>query len=124
MEGVFIVSPDLLVRFPALILRLALDKGLPLPSQRKEWVAQGALFSYGPNYAAVGRDARYVDMILKGTHPPDLPVEQMSRFELIINLKTAQALGFTIPPMLLFQADEVIRGPATTQEIMPRWALP
>jgi putative tryptophan/tyrosine transport system substrate-binding protein len=110
VDGAFVVSPTLLVKFPSLFMRLAAEKGLPLPGYRKEWVAQGALFSYASDLHGVGEiAATYVDKILKGTKPGDLPVQMLPKLELVINLKTAQALGLTIPPTVLFQADEVIR---------------
>jgi putative ABC transport system substrate-binding protein len=110
IDGVTIVSPSLQSPFASLILRLAFDRWLPVPIQGRNWVGQGALFSYAPDYIAIGRDAaKYVDRILRGTKPADLPVEQASRLEFIINLKTAKALGLTIPPAVLARADEVIQ---------------
>jgi putative ABC transport system substrate-binding protein len=83
---------------------------LPAIAFDRAFADAGGLMSYGPNYQALfRRAASHVDRILKGTKPADLPVEEPTQFELVINLKTAGALGLTIPPLLLFQADEVIR---------------
>lgn len=98
VDKVYALSPNLQVKFSALVIRLATERGLPVPGYRKEWVEQGALFSYAPDVRAVGREAAtYVDKILKGTKPADLPVQRATRLELVINLKAAQALGLTIP---------------------------
>lgn len=109
IQAVVVVS-GLVTKFPSLVIRLAAESHLPLPGHRKEWAEQGALFSYGADYFSVGRidAARLVDRILKGAKPADLPVEQIARLELVINLKTAKALGLTIPPLLLLRADHVI----------------
>lgn len=109
VEAVFPISQILQAKFSSVLIRLATKKRLPLWTHRKEWVEQGALFAYAPDYVAVGlAAASYIDKILRGAKPSDLPVEQMSRLSLVINLKTARALGLTIPPSLLARADQVI----------------
>jgi putative ABC transport system substrate-binding protein len=91
------------------IVRLAAATRLPGIYYWKDFVDAGGLMSYGPSlHALYRRAALYVDKILKGAHPSDLPVEQPTQFELVINLKTATALGLTIPPSLLQRADQVI----------------
>ena len=74
------------------------------------WTERGALASYGPDYFASGRQAaRLVDKILKGENPGEMPVEVNQKIEFVINLRTAKALGLTIPPGVLYQADRIIR---------------
>jgi putative ABC transport system substrate-binding protein len=88
---------------------LALAARLPTMHFVKVYVEAGGLMSYGPSFADLfRRSADYVDKILRGVKPGDIPIEQPTKFELVINLKTAKALGLTVPPMLLARADEVI----------------
>jgi ABC-type uncharacterized transport system substrate-binding protein len=108
--GGLIVPPDAftVVHHQSLI-RLAQQHRLPAIYAFRTYVAQGALMSYGPDpYDMFRRSASYVDRILKGERPADLPVQQPTKFELAINLKTAKALGLQIPDRLLALADEVI----------------
>jgi len=87
----------------------ALRHRLPYIGGWRGWAEAGALMSYGPSITDMYRlSADYVDKILKGAKPADLPVQQPTRFELIVNLKTAKALGLTVPPSILARADEVI----------------
>jgi len=92
------------------LVDLAAENRLPTVYPWREFVDAGGLMAYGPNLADLyRRAATYVDKILKGAKPADLPIEQPSKFELVINLKTAKALGLTIPQSLLLRADEVIQ---------------
>ena len=89
---------------------LSNPRQIPVAGHRKEWVERGALFSYAENIREIGRVAagRYVNKILKGAKPADLPIEAYERPELVINLRVARSLGLTIPPSLLLRADSVI----------------
>jgi putative ABC transport system substrate-binding protein len=92
------------------LLNLASKARLPTSFSERPFVVEGGLMSYGANiHDLYRRSAGYVDKILKGAKPGDLPIEQPTKFELIVNLKTAKALGIIIPQSILLQADEVIR---------------
>ena len=92
------------------IVDLATRQRLPVMFQQKEGLAAGGLISYGPSEADLYRRAAdYADRILKGAKPGDLPFQQPTTFELVVNLKTARALGLTIPQSILLRADEVIQ---------------
>src|SRR5262245_51270956 len=92
-----------------LIVDFAAQRRLPAIYEAREFVESGGLISYGPNLVAIERRAAdYVDRILKGAKPADLPVEQPTKIEMVINMKTARTLGVAIPQSVLLRADEVI----------------
>jgi putative ABC transport system substrate-binding protein len=107
--ALYVVQDSLIVANRTQIITFALSKGLPMIITARDFVQAGALISYGPSYPALfRRAAEYVDRILRGTKPGDIPVEQPTKFDLVINLTTAKALGLTVPSGLLTRADEVI----------------
>jgi putative ABC transport system substrate-binding protein len=109
-EALIVAIDPLVVIHRTQIVNLAAQSRLPTMAGLRLFVEAGGLIAYGPSLPDLYRRAAvYVDKILKGAKPADLPIEQPTKFELDINLRTAQALGLTIPPSLLFQADEVIR---------------
>src|SRR5215831_192608 len=109
-DALVVLSNPLFFSHRRQLAELAVKHRLPAIFLFREYVEAGGLMAYGANLNAMYRRAAYyVDRILKGTKPADLPVEQPVKFELVINLKTAQALDLTIPPTLLFRADEVIK---------------
>jgi ABC-type uncharacterized transport system substrate-binding protein len=109
MQAVVVNAESLLYQGKARIAKLALARRLPTCVRVRELLEAGALVSYGADQRAISRRvAVYVDRILNGGPPADMPVEQPTRFELLVNMKTAKALGVTIPQTLLLRADEVI----------------
>jgi putative tryptophan/tyrosine transport system substrate-binding protein len=109
-DALMITADALLQQHVGQILDFAAQHWLPVMSMTRENVVAGALMSYSASSRELYRRASvYLDKILKGAKPGDLPVQQPMKFELVLNLKTAEALGLTIPPTILFQADEVIR---------------
>src|SRR6266508_5226854 len=107
--ALFVLADRLFLHNRARIMNFAAQQRLPGVHAYRELVEAGGLMSYGPSYAGMHRRAAYfVDRILKGAKPADLPMERPTTFELVINLKTAKALGLDVPPMLLARADEVI----------------
>jgi putative ABC transport system substrate-binding protein len=109
-EALFVLESAPIFRGGMQIAQFALRNRLPTSFAFREYVEAGGLMSYGVNFQDMWRRAaEYVDKVLKGTKPADLPVEQPTKFELVINLKTAKALGLTIPQSLLPRADEIIQ---------------
>jgi putative tryptophan/tyrosine transport system substrate-binding protein len=110
INGLWVTLNPLANSNQKVIADFAINHRLPTVCAREDYADNGCLMAYGPTYVTEGRDgARYVDRILKGAKPADLPVEQPTKFEFVINLKTAKQIGLTIAPNILARADKVIR---------------
>jgi putative tryptophan/tyrosine transport system substrate-binding protein len=108
-EAVLVKTLDLTFMLRGQIAELAARRRLPTVCEASDFIVAGGLMSYGFDYRKIfAYGARYVDRILRGAQPKDLPVEQASTFELVINLKTARAMGVSVPETLLVRADKVI----------------
>lgn len=108
-EALFVLDDAAFTKHRGQILKLAANHSLPVASLYKDFAEAGGLIAYGPSLpASYRRAAHYVDRLLKGAKPSDLPVEQPMHFDLVVNLKTAKALGLTIPPSVLLSANHVI----------------
>ncbi len=109
-DAVLVLPSPFFNRYRARIAEVATGHKVPTFSESSEYVKDGGLLSYGPNFPQMYyRAASYVDRILKGAQPGDLPIERPTKFELVVNLKTANALGITLPQQLLLRADEIIQ---------------
>jgi putative ABC transport system substrate-binding protein len=109
VDAISVLGDELTFRYAAQIAALAAKHRLPAAYLSRYFVTRGGLISYGPDFSDLHFSAGgYVDKILKGAKPSDLPVEQPIKFQLVINMKTAEALGLTVPPSLLARADELI----------------
>jgi len=109
-QALFVLQSPLMTLNSKRIVELALEQRLPGMYPSNQFAQEGGLIAYGPVVADLyRRAATYVDKILKGANPAELPIEQPTKFELVINLKTAKQIGLTIPPNVLARADRVIR---------------
>ena len=109
IDALYVVGDALITANLNRIITFALSRRLPTTFNQRDYIQAGALMSYGPNFPGLFRHAaEYVDKILRGAKAGDLPVEQPTKFDLVINLITARALGLTVPPALLAIADEVV----------------
>jgi len=109
IDAMYVTPSPMFSRQRARLAELAIKHRLPGIYEDKAYVEAGGLMSYGPSFVDLfHRAASYVDRIFKGAKAGDLPIEQPAKFELVVNLKTAKALGLTIPPSLLLRADQVI----------------
>ena len=108
-DAITVYGDNLTFRYATQVTALAAKHRLPAKYFGRDFVTNGGLISYGPDFADLFfRAGGYVDKILKGAKPSDLPVEQPTKFQLVINMKTAEALGLTVPPAVIARADEVI----------------